>query len=197
MPDLTFFILLIGGYCIGSIPFGYIISKMHGIDIRTVGSGNIGGTNVSRKLGVKWGALVGALDVFKSALVAYIGLQFLYEPWQLILVSLSPVVGHVFSVWMGFKGGKGVGATVGLLGVLFGLEFIVVWLILWITFLYLTKLMSLVNLVMVLILPVLFWIKYRDIAAVILSVVLCGIIWYAHRENVKRLLSGTELKLRW
>jgi len=92
---LIFFIII--GYLSGSIPFGYIISKFKNIDIRKQGSGNIGGTNVGRTLGFKYGLLVGILDVLKAIVPIYIASQYLIIDWQMALVSISPVIGSYFS----------------------------------------------------------------------------------------------------
>jgi acyl phosphate:glycerol-3-phosphate acyltransferase len=192
---IAFILLSLCGYFLGSIPFGYLISRAHGIDIRKVGSGSTGATNVSRKLGIWWALLVGFLDVLKAVVITYFAVLFLNTAWQIVFVALTPVIGHIFCIWLGFKGGKGVGTMVGILFVLFGWKFIAVWLLIWVILLYFTKLMSLVNLLMVLSLPFLFWIQFKDIVSVCLSVVLCAIIWYAHRENIIRLFNGKELKL--
>jgi len=193
--SLTFFVLILFGYVLGSIPFGYLISRTQGIDIRTVGSGNIGATNVSRKLGIKWGMLVGLLDFTKAAIPTFLAVSNLTLPYQIILVSLMPVVGHLFSIWLGFRGGKGIGATFGMLFILFGWQFFILWFLTWIILLKTIKIMSLVNLLMVITLPFFFWYFFRSSTYIIFSVIFCIIIFYAHRENIKRLIQGKEFKL--
>ena len=112
---IDYFLLIIFGYLLGSIPFGYLISKTKGIDIRKVGSGAIGGTNVTRALGLKYGLLVAILDLLKGAIPVYLAIKFLVSDWQIVTVAISPVLGHIFPVWLGFKGGKGVATTLRIL----------------------------------------------------------------------------------
>lgn len=193
--SLTFFILILFGYVLGSIPFGYLISRTQGIDIRTVGSGNIGATNVSRKLGIKWGALVGLLDFTKAAIPTFLAVNTLTLPYQIVLVSIMPVIGHLFSIWLGLRGGKGIGATFGMLFVLFGWQFFILWFITWVILLKTIKIMSLVNLLMVITLPFFFWYFFRSSTYVVFSVIFCILIYYAHRDSIKRLIQGKEFKL--
>lgn len=192
---MQFAILLIAAYLSGSIPFGYLIARAKGKDIRTIGSGNIGGTNVSRAFGVKWGVLVGVLDVLKGFIPALVAIFFLRNPWELSLVLLAPVIGHIFPVWLRFKGGKGMACLFGTLcPLLTGYQIIII-LLVWVLALKLVKIMSLVNIVYVLMLPFLLWSLYRQPAFVVYAVLIDCIIWYAHRSNIRRLRKGTELKL--
>jgi len=163
---LIFFIII--GYLSGSIPFGYIISKFKNIDIRKQGSGNIGGTNVGRTLGFKYGLLVGILDVLKAIVPIYIASQYLIIDWQMALVSISPVIGHIFPVWLNFKGGKGVATTFASIFIILGWRYSLIFLAFWALLLYLLKIMSLTNLLIVLTLPLLFWLKTNSIAYVFL-----------------------------
>src|SRR4030042_4805848 len=107
--------LIIFGYLLGSIPSGYLVSKAKGMDIRKIGSGNIGGTNVIRALGFKWGLLVAILDILKGVIPVYLAMRFFFFDWQIALVALTPVLGHIFPVWLKFKGGKGVATTIAIL----------------------------------------------------------------------------------
>jgi len=108
MENQTILLILfiIAGYLFGSIPFGYLIAKLKKIDIRKKGSGNIGGTNISRTIGFKYGILVSALDIIKAIIPIYIASRYLSQDWQMALVSISPVLGHIFPIWLRFKGGK-------------------------------------------------------------------------------------------
>lgn len=183
----------LGAYLIGSIPFGFLVARSRGVDIRQVGSGNIGSTNITRALGFRWGLVVAMLDAAKAYFPALLAWQFSPHTWQMLVISLMPVIGHIFSVWMGFKGGKGVAATFGLLAFYFGLPLFAAFMVIWYLSVKCVKLMSLVNLMVGLLLPLAFWWKYPTTPYVLFGVVLCAIIWWSHRENIKRLLKGTEL----
>ncbi|MDD4136224.1 MAG: glycerol-3-phosphate 1-O-acyltransferase PlsY [Candidatus Shapirobacteria bacterium] len=190
---ILFFII---GYCVGSIPFGYLIGRVKKIDIRHFGSGNIGATNVYRKLGLWPAILAGSLDFLKSYFVVlvFFSLNNISLSSKLIL-SISPIIGHIFPIWLKFKGGKGVATIFGLLTAIFGWKFIFLWLIIWLILLLTTHLMSLINLLMSLVLPIIFWLQFQTMSALIFSFCLIFIILWTHRQNIKRLLKGTENKI--
>lgn len=193
MNTFYFIAVCLGAYLVGSIPFGFLIARARGIDIRQVGSGNIGSTNITRAMGFRWGVVVAALDALKAYLPALAARQLAPADWQMLVISLMPVIGHIFSFWMGFKGGKGVAATFGLLAFYFGLPLFALFMLIWFLTVKWVKLMSLVNLAVGLLLPLAFWLKYGTTPYVLFGVVLCLIIWWSHRENIKRLLKGKEL----
>ena len=193
MNTVTFLLVCVGAYLIGSVPFGLLIARARGIDIRLVGSGNIGSTNITRALGFRWGLIVAILDACKAYLPALAARQLAPADWQLLIISLMPVIGHIFSFWMGFKGGKGVAATFGLLAFYFGLLPFAIFMAIWYLAVKFVKLMSLVNLVVGLLLPLAFWLKFKEMPYVVFGFVLCIIIWWSHRENIRRLLKGKEL----
>jgi glycerol-3-phosphate acyltransferase PlsY len=118
---LTVILACIVAYLIGSIPFGLLVARARGINIREVGSGNIGATNITRNLGWKLGALVGILDFLKSFVPVLLARLMFDQNDLVLLVSIMPVLGHIFPVWLKFKGGKGVATIFGLLGAYFGL----------------------------------------------------------------------------
>ncbi|MFA5232236.1 MAG: glycerol-3-phosphate 1-O-acyltransferase PlsY [Candidatus Paceibacterota bacterium] len=190
---LIFFI--IAGYLSGSIPFGYLIAKLKKIDIRKKGSGNIGGTNVGRTLGLKYGVLVGILDILKAIIPIYIASRYLTQDWQMTLVSISPVLGHIFPIWLKFKGGKGVATVAATIFMILGLKYSIIFLASWALTLFVLKIMSLTNLIVVLFLPVLFWFKTGSVAYFVLAFVYILLIWWAHRENIKRLRQGIEPRI--
>lgn len=105
-------------YLISAIPVGLILGKLKGIDIREHGSGNIGATNAGRVLGTKWGIAVLVLDVAKAALPVYLACQRLGDPTPRALVGLMAMCGHVFPIYLGFRGGKGVACALGVFGIL-------------------------------------------------------------------------------
>jgi len=120
-----FAVAIIGAYLLGSIPFGFIIAKLHGKDLRSIGSGNIGATNVSRTLGRRWAYLCFLLDVLKG-LVPMLAILFLTAPlsaqsyvgrvvllWLWLAVGCAAILGHIFPIYLKFKGGKGVATSFG------------------------------------------------------------------------------------
>ena len=189
-------ILTFLGYLIGSLPFGFIVGKINHIDIRQYGSGNIGATNISRKFGLKGFLAVGILDFFKSYLFGL----FIFSLPQIsitekLIISSSPIFGHIFSLFLKFKGGKGVSCTYGLLAVILGWKFTIIWFTIWLIVLAISRYMSLTNLVMALSFPVIFWVYFHTPVSIIIGTILTLIIFTTHQQNIKKLIKGEENKL--
>ena len=189
---MEYLIIALGSYFLGSIPFGYILTKIFlKKDIRNIGSGNIGATNALRAGNKKLGYTTLVLDITKAALpVLYVKFNF---PDYIFIASLCAFFGHVFPVWLKFKGGKGVATYVGILfsiNIILGLIFIISWAI---TFL-ISKYSSLSSLVASLMIPIYLTIfeNYNSIFFIIMFV----LIFYTHRENVKRLKNKEEIKTK-
>ena len=188
-------ILIIGiiSYLMGSIPFGLILTKTFlKKDIREVGSGNIGATNVLRTGNKSIGYLTLVLDILK-AIIPVIYVKFNY-PDYLFISSLCAFLGHVFPIWLKFKGGKGVATYLGILfaiNIYFGLIFIIIWLIIFV----LSKYSSLSSLVASLSIPIYLLIlaKYDQ---VIFFAIMFVLIFFTHRENIKRLKNNEETKTK-
>ncbi len=203
-PIANFIFLIIFGYLLGSIPWGYLISKVKRIDIRKVGSGNIGGTNVLRVLGFKWAALVCILDVIKGAIPAYLAINpapifgggVNFSDWQIALVAIAPILGHIFPAWLKFKGGKGVATTLGVFFILLGWKFFLILLLIWLLVLAISRIMSFTNLLMASFFPLILWLSSFALAYFILGIILFGLIWWAHRENLQRIKEGREPKFK-
>jgi len=195
-PLINLIILFIFGFLIGSIPFGYLISKLKGVDIKKVGSGNIGGTNVSRALGFRWGLLVSILDLLKAVVPVFLALKFLSIDWQVALVAAAPILGHVFTPWLKFKGGKGIACFFGVLITILPWRYFLIWLFFWLIVLMTSKIMSFTNLLMVSFLPLLFWLVFHSWAWFGFGIFVFVLVWYTHRENLKRIKQGTESKLK-
>ena len=180
-------------YLMGSIPFGYLLTKIFlKKDIRDIGSGNIGATNALRTGNKLIGYSTLTLDVLKAVLPV-IFIKFNY-PEYIYVSSLSVFIGHVFPLWLKFKGGKGVATYVGILfciNILFGLLFISTWLILYFIFKY----SSLSSLLATLSIPayILFFLSGQNIIFFLIILVL---IFYTHKENVKRLINKEESKTK-
>ena len=186
--------LIIGllSYFLGSIPFGFILTKIFlKKDIRNIGSGNIGATNALRTGNKYIGFTTLALDITK-AIFPVIYIKFNY-PDYIFIASLSVFLGHVFPVWLKFKGGKGVATYIGILfsiNLIYGLVFILSWTI---TF-FISKFSSLSSLIASLMVPIylIFFENYNSVFFMIMFV----LIFYTHRENVKRLKNKQETKTK-
>jgi acyl phosphate:glycerol-3-phosphate acyltransferase len=181
------------GYLFGSIPFGLILTRLAGLgDVRNIGSGNIGATNVLRtgRKGLAAATLLG--DALKGT-VAVLLMSYLWGPNAAIFAALGAFLGHLFPVWLGFKGGKGVATFIGcLIGLKLAaaLAFGAVWL----ATAAATRYSSLSALVASAATPaVLWWLGERQIAE--LFVLLTILLWWKHRENIRRLLAGTESRI--
>jgi len=181
-------------YLLGSIPFGLIITQLGGAgDIRKLGSGNIGATNVLRTGRKTLAALTLAFDAAKGVSAVMIAANFGHE-WAPSLAAVFVVFGHCFPVWLKFSGGKGVATGLAVLATLdirLGLLFALVWL----STAYLTRYSSLAALLAVAASATVGFLILSPFIAKIAALVLCGIIWVRHHANIGRLLSGAESKI--
>ncbi len=188
-------LLIIFAYLLGSVLFGKIIAQLKGVDIRSIGSGNVGATNVSRALGKKYGALVFFLDMLKGFIPVSLALS-LYgmESKTVFFVGLASVLGHMFSIFDGFRGGKGVATAFGValaLSVKIALILIGVWAFV----LYKKRYVSLASMVACFLSPVLFLLGGFPFHVVLMALVIALLIVYKHKDNIERLLSGQENKI--
>ena len=181
------------GYLFGSIPFGLILTKLAGTqDLRSIGSGNIGATNVLRTGHKGLAAATLVLDALKGTAAVIIA-GYYAGPNAAMLAGLGAVLGHLFPVWLKFKGGKGVAVYIGVLVGLFW-PAAVVFCVLWLATAFTTRYSSLSALVAAFITPIfLWWFGHPALAS--LFAVLTLLLFYMHRENIKRLQAGTEGKI--
>lgn len=181
------------GYLLGSIPFGLLLTRAAGLgDVRSIGSGNIGATNVLRTGNKKLAAATLVLDALKATAAAWIVGYFLGDEAALI-AGFFAFIGHLFPVWIGFKGGKGVATYIGtLLGVapVMVLGFALVWLAIAFT----TRYSSLSALVAMLVIPVALWLLGAEKVAAVMAV-MTAISYWKHKANISRLIGGTESKI--
>ena len=182
-------------YLIGSIPFGFILTKIFlKKDIRSIGSGNIGATNVLRTGNKIVGYLTLILDILK-AVIPVLFIKFYIQDDNYIFISaLSVFIGHVFPIWLKFKGGKGVATYLGILfciNYLFGFIFICSWLIIF----FITKFSSLSSIVASLSIPV-YLFFFDNIHYKYFYIIIFVLIFYTHRENIKRLINQEESKTK-
>jgi glycerol-3-phosphate acyltransferase PlsY len=191
MSSGAFLVVAFGlGYLLGSIPFGLILTKLAGTqDLRSIGSGNIGATNVLRTGRKGLAAATLLLDMLKGTVAVIIAGHYA-GPNAAMLAALGAFLGHLFPVWLGFKGGKGVAVYIG---VLIGLvpPAAVVFCVLWLATAVTTRYSSLSALVASFVTPLfLWWFGHPEWAS--LFAVLTLLLFYMHRENIKRLQAGTE-----
>ncbi len=212
-PVLRLIIIIVQSYLIGSIPNALIIGKrFFGIDVRTVGSGNMGSTNVSRTLGWKAGLAVQLLDIAKGLLAVLLVAYFFdsempfvnYTPFEDetvvgLIAGISAVLGHMWSVFAGFKGGKGMNTSLGMLLAVAPVE-VAVGLGIFLVILFASGYVSLGSIAAAVIIPSTMAFRYNVLGVsiqgyhtlVFFLIALSTIVIYAHRSNVKRLLAGTE-----
>ena len=183
-------LLLPIAYLIGTFPSATLIARANGIDIRTVGSGNPGASNVTRVLGWRKGVWVFALDAAKGALAAGLGLMVAGRPAGYAL-GAAAIVGHVFPVWQRFRGGKGVATGGGVFAVLSPIVFAVL-VVLWFALSKLTKKASLASIVVVALLPVGVGIVRQQVWEVLATIALCVLVMARHLGNIKRLITRKE-----
>jgi acyl phosphate:glycerol-3-phosphate acyltransferase len=188
-------ILLAVAFVLGSIPFGIITAKVKGIDLKKVGSGNIGATNVLRSLG-KWPAIVTLLgDILKGTLAVAIGQYFGVEPLYEGLIGMSAILGHNFSIFLGFRGGKGVATSLGVLFI-YVPYVAVITLLIWIVVVLITKYSSLGAIVSFALLPLsVLLTDFQDKTKLFMSILISFFIVIRHQDNIKRLIKGTERKI--
>jgi len=192
--NLTIFILLtLGSYLLGSISFGLIISRILNLgDLRSIGSGNTGATNVLRTGNKKAALFTLLLDAGKGALVVYLGISF-FDSFTVNFMALAVFIGHLFPVWQKFKGGKGVATLFGIaLVVSFsaGLLTCLTWLLVAVVF----RKSSLSALLGALFIPVWLWV-FNEPDFIVLFTLLNVFVFIKHRENIKRLINGTETNI--
>ena len=188
-------LLVLFSYLVGAIPFGYLIAKyMYGVNIREHGSGNTGATNVYRVLGAKAGGLTALLDISKGLIPVLIARSMFHEPYVWAVVGAAAVVGHIFSVYLRFGGGKGIATSFGValgLSPICALMAFVVWLIM----ASYTGYVSLASMTAFFFGALCtYFFAPLPITATFIAMFL--LVVFAHRENIKRLIAGTERKTR-
>lgn len=193
-----FIIIAIAAYLIGSIPTGYLIVKAKtGQDIRTVGSGSTGATNVKRVLGKKWFFTVMVLDAIKGALPVFLAQIISLDKFGIapVVAAVAVIIGHSKPIFLGFKGGKSVASGVGTIIALNWIAGIIIALS-WGIITYITKYVSVGSIIALLASPFIMYFLGAPIAYVIYCALGAIYIVYLHRENIKRLLNGNENKVR-
>lgn len=193
---LHFLLGFVLGHVCGSVPSGlWLVQAFHGIDIRNYGSKNIGTTNVFRTVGPKTAVLVLIADSFKGILAVGIMSYFFHNPLLDVVTALGALLGHNYSIFLGFKGGKGVATALGLL--IFMMPKVAVASFgIWLVCVLLTRYVSLGSIMAAVFTPPLAWYLGYPSAYVIFSVVAAFFVVLRHKENIHRLLTGTESKIK-
>ena len=213
---LSYTLILLVGYLLGSFPTGYLVGRSRGVDIRQHGSGNIGATNVVRVLGKCPGFFVFACDALKGWLAVTVGVLLARaamgqtapppaalltnpdpHPWTQagVLAGIACILGHNFPVWLRFKGGKGIATTAGVLLGLMPLA-VLVGAIVWVIAFYTLRYVSVASLLAGVSLPLTVGVLWRfgraDGTLFAFSVLAAALAWWRHRSNLQRLMAGTE-----
>lgn len=193
------FILLAACYLLGSIPSGVLVAnRTRGIDLSTHGSGNTGAANAFRALGWKGGALVLVLDVLKGVAAVFLAYFALMPPLVLPLIKvaygLAAIVGHNWSVFRGFKGGKGIATSFGVVLAL-SPRVALLAILLWIAMVALTRYSSVGSLTASAALPILMAVEGEGVLYILFGIAAAALAFYRHRDNIERLRQGKELKL--
>ncbi len=180
------------GYLLGSVIFGEVVAKFKGVNLREVGSGNVGATNVSRALGKGYGLLVLVLDLLKGFIPVFFFLKVssLENPFAFAVI-LAPVLGHLYPIFFNFKGGKGVATSFGVLLAL-SLKVALLSFLVFLLVLVLTRIVSLSSLSASLGALVLTLSQSYPTQVIFALLILCVLIFYRHKDNLKRILRGEE-----
>ncbi len=180
-------------YLVGSVSTGYLLSSVSGIDIREAGSGNIGATNVGRMVGWKAGLITLLADAGKGFILVFFSVQLGFDPKVTALTALAVFIGHLYPVFLKFKGGKGVATAIGCLAGIapliagcLALAFLATVLI--------TRWVSVGSLSAAALAPLLFWFFDHELPFVLMSLIMAFLIIVRHRGNIQRLISGAETK---
>ncbi|HEV2224447.1 MAG TPA: glycerol-3-phosphate 1-O-acyltransferase PlsY [Candidatus Acidoferrales bacterium] len=192
----------IAAYLVGSIPFGYLIVRMgSGSDVRGAGSGNIGATNVTRVAGKAAGLATLALDAGKGYLAVWMAMRWSHGNIRWMMAAgVAVVLGHTFSCWLGFRGGKGVATGLGVF-LAIAWQAVLATLLVWLVVVAFWRYISLGSIVAAAALPILVYLFYAPghappLAVSFGSVAVAIIVIFKHRENIARLIAGTESRLR-
>lgn len=193
MDEIIIVLILIISFFLGSIPFGIIVAKLKGVDLKKVGSRNIGATNVLRTMGKEAAFITLLGDIFKGTLAVFLGEKLGIGVFYEGLAGISAILGHNFSIFLGFKGGKGVATSIGVL-IIYAPQAALITMIIWLVVVIFTRYSSLGALVSFSFLPLnilLFDTEDKFMVAFLITI----LIFIRHKDNIKRLMRGTERKI--
>ena len=205
MPIVGYILVVLIAYLLGSIPTGFLVAKARGVDIRTLGSGNIGATNVFRFLGKPAGVFVLLADAAKGWLAVFLmaplvgGWFFpdasaLSREWFHLCAGIAAILGHNYTCWLSFKGGKGIATSAGVLVALVWLPLVII-LSIWIVVFSLTRYVSLASISASFALPFAAWFVGESSTLILVTTALAALAIYKHKANIQRLIKGTESRI--
>ena len=205
VPIVGYIVVVLIAYLLGSIPTGFLVAKARGVDIRTVGSGNIGATNVFRFLGKPAGVFVLLADAAKGWLATFVVAKLvagwffpdagpLSREWFAICAGLAAILGHNYTCWLHFKGGKGIATSAGVLVALVWGPLLII-LGIWILVFALTRYVSLASICASFALPFATWWVDGSTNLIVVTAVLAALAIYKHKANIQRLIKGTEHRM--
>ena len=188
-------IVVVVAYLIGSVPFGYLIVRGRiGADIRQTGSGGTGATNVSRRAGKVAGVVTLVLDALKGAMAVFVAKAVMGNDWIVAAAAIAVIVGHIFPVWLGFRGGKGVATGAGVFLVLAPLALLCAGVV-FLAIVFATRYVSLGSMVAAATIPLFVWLQNDSRPLLIAASLGALLIVFAHRGNIGRLAHGTEAQI--
>lgn len=189
--------MLMAAYLIGSLPFGYAAGRVARIDLTVKGSGSTGATNVYRLLGFKWALPVITLDLLKGFLPVWLFPMWdgTAWPWMAIAYGIAAIAGHVWSIFLRLRGGKGVATAAGAMLALAPVA-VAIAIFVWVGIVLITGFVSVASLVAATLVPVLAYFEEAPAETVIFALGIASFVWWTHRSNLLRLLRGEELGFR-
>ena len=205
MPIAGYILTVLIAYLLGSIPTGFLVARARGVDIRTVGSGNIGATNVFRILGKAAGVFVLAVDAAKGWLAVFVVARFLSgwfypeagataQEWFRLCAGVAAILGHNYTCWLHFKGGKGIATSAGVLVALVPMPLLII-LAVWIVVFVLSRYVSLASILAAFTLPFAAWAFGESRTMIFVTAALAALAIYKHKANLQRLINGTENRI--
>ena len=208
MPVLAYIIIAVGAYLLGSLPTGFLVARARGVDIRTVGSKNMGATNVFRVLGKGPGTFVLLVDLLKGLGAVVLARYFVrhvmvfdgyawYNPAGAgIIAGIGAILGHNYTCWLGFKGGKGIATSGGVIVALVPWAFLVA-LVTWIVFFVTSRFVSVASIAAAAVLPFATWFSTHNLMLTVVTGAMGALAIYKHKANIQRLLNGTESRFNF
>jgi len=210
VPIAAYIVVALLAYLLGSIPTGYLVARAKGIDIRSVGSGNIGATNAMRVLGKPLGIFVLLADALKGFLACFVLAPVVFDRFApvtladpvmarfqfAVIAGLCAVLGHNYTCWLKFKGGKGIATTAGVYFTLAPLS-VSIALGVWITLFVATRYVSIASLAAAVALPTAVWLTQGNMLLGIVTTALGALAIYKHKSNIQRLMAGTENRINF
>jgi acyl phosphate:glycerol-3-phosphate acyltransferase len=202
VPVLSYVIVAVAAYLLGSIPTGFLVARARGIDIRAVGSGNMGATNAMRVLGKPAGIFVLLVDCAKGFAAVWIG-KWLLKSFgapgadveaHCVVAGIFAVLGHNYTCWLGFKGGKGIATSAGVYLALAPVA-LGIGLVAFVLTVVVTRYVSVGSIAGAIVLPVAVWFTQDNWALRIVTIALGAMAIFKHRKNIQRLMAGTESRI--